>query len=114
MLSPMLVLFVSSLRSGGRQRGNSAVRRIDDERSTVGQRSALVPELVVGHDLSRAPRLVLVQPLLDLSSQCFALVFGQNGFFAGFGQTLERRGGRVRPQTLDVRITPGGSLARGG
>jgi hypothetical protein len=39
-----------------------------------------------------------------------ALVFAQNRFIAGFGQPLEGSGGRVRPKTLDVRITPSGSL----
>src|SRR3954462_5057448 len=99
-------LVVPALLPFRRQRRNAAVFRIDDERGAVVERTALVPELVVGNAGAGRPRFVLVEPLLHAVGERLALVFAEHRLVARLAEPLERRRGGVAPDALKIRITP--------
>src|SRR5688572_2905153 len=113
MIALILRAGVRSLLRLGGQGGKPPIRRIHDQRRSLGQLSPLHPELVITPSAACSGRVVEADPCRD-----FPIPFGQflvreNLFpFQLFWPLQGRRGG-VRPYSLEVGVAPRGARSRG-
>src|SRR6185369_6755842 len=93
-----------------RQRRQSAIFRIDDQRRATNRCTAVPPELVIGQ---REIRILVLRPVISgcatvgLRVEVLFLLFAEQFFFAGGARALERRDRAVVPGALQIRISPG-------